>query len=89
VLNLNNIVFTLEFDDDPANSRANSYLKKGWTLLHVGTKLIDVLDNGQALYNTTYVVGANQQQYDDHKNESPDDANLDALIAKSENDVSK
>ncbi|API92671.1 MULTISPECIES: hypothetical protein [unclassified Virgibacillus] len=65
---MKDIVFTLEFDDDPANSRANEYLEKGWTLLHVGTKVVDI-HNGQFYYNTTYVVGANQTQYDDYKNE--------------------
>lgn len=62
------IVFTLEFDDDSANSRANSYLEKGWTLLHVGSKLIEY-HNEQAYYNTAYVVGANQEQYEQYKKE--------------------
>ena len=65
---MKDIVFTQEFDDDLANSRANEYLEKGWTLLHVGTKAIDI-SNGQFYYNTVYVVGANQQQYDDYKKE--------------------
>lgn len=69
---MKDIIFTLEFDDDSANSRANDYLEKGWTLLHVGTKLINTLDNGQAYYNTTYVVGANQQQYENYKKEEDD-----------------
>lgn len=60
------IVFTLEFDDDLANSRANDYLEKGWTLLHVGTKLIDY-SGDQAYYNTTYVLGANHEQYEQYK----------------------
>lgn len=33
---MDDIVFTLEFDDDAANSRGNSYLEKCWKLLHVG-----------------------------------------------------
>ncbi|MGD2434050.1 hypothetical protein [Bacillus velezensis] len=70
---MNDIVFTLEFDDDYANSAANEYLKNGWTLLHVGQKLIDTLDNGQAYYNTVYVVGANQQQYDEYQTELEND----------------
>ncbi|MGX5634285.1 hypothetical protein [Bacillus thuringiensis] len=64
---MKDIVFTLEFDDS-ANSRANNYLEKGWTLLHVGTKVID-LYNEQTYYNTAYVVGANQEQYDAYKKE--------------------
>ncbi|MCM3353174.1 hypothetical protein M3615_04800 [Bacillus halotolerans] len=70
---MNDIVFTLEFDDDYANSSANEYLKEGWTLLHVGQKLIDILDNGQVYYNTVYVVGANQQQYDEYQTELEND----------------
>ncbi|WP_223319029.1 hypothetical protein [Leuconostoc mesenteroides] len=66
---MNDIVFTIEFDDDSANSRANEYLSQGWTLLHVGQKLIDILENEQAYYNTTYVLGANQAQYDKYKEE--------------------
>ncbi|AVR33704.1 MULTISPECIES: hypothetical protein [Bacillus] len=69
---MKDIVFTLEFDDDIANSRANDYLEQGWTLLHVGTKLIDI-HNEQAYYNTTYVVGANQEQYDKYKKELEED----------------
>ncbi|MFJ7756284.1 hypothetical protein ACQKGI_20170 [Peribacillus muralis] len=70
---MNDIVFTLEFDDDSANSRANDYLEKGWKLLHVGTKMIDILNNGQAYYNTVYVVGANSQQYSEYKETSGKD----------------
>ncbi|BAR82944.1 hypothetical protein ACTFRD_30435 [Bacillus cereus group sp. MYBK249-1] len=69
---MKDIVFTLEFDDDSANSRANNYLEKGWTLLHVGTKVID-LYNEQTYYNTAYVVGANQEQYDAYKKELEED----------------
>ncbi len=65
---MENIVFTLEFDDDNANSKANNYLDKGWLLLHVGTKLIDY-HNEQAYYNTVYVVGANKDQYHEYKKE--------------------
>ncbi|WP_144505443.1 hypothetical protein [Bacillus mycoides] len=65
---MKDIVFILEFDDDAASSRANDYLEQGWTLLHVGTKLIDIY-NEQAYYNTTYVVGANQKQYNKYKKE--------------------
>lgn len=70
---MKDIVFTLEFDDDFANSRANNYLEKGWSLLHVGTKVVDISD-GQIYYNTAYVVGANQQQYDDYKEEEKNDS---------------
>ncbi len=66
---MKDIVFTLEFDDDSANSRANRYLEKGWTLLHVGTKTADI-HNGQSYYNTSYVVGANQEQYEQYKIDS-------------------
>ncbi|MDF2910628.1 MAG: hypothetical protein K0Q56_1509 [Sporolactobacillus laevolacticus] len=66
---MNDIVFTLEFDDDYANRRANKCLKKGWKLLHVGTKFLETLDNGQAYYNTAYVVGANQEIYDAYQKE--------------------
>ncbi len=38
------IVFTLEFDDDAANSKANELLQKGWLLLSVGPKLVDLID---------------------------------------------
>lgn len=63
-----NIYHTLEFDDDAANSRANEMLGKGWSLLHVGTKLVSY-ENGQAYYNTCYVVGGTKEQYDlDNKN---------------------
>lgn len=65
---MDEIVFSLEFDDDSANSRANDYLEKGWKLLHVGTKMIDIYE-GQAYYNTAYVVGATKAQYDLYKEE--------------------
>lgn len=61
---MDKIVFTLEFDGKFSNESANDYLAKGWTLLHVGTKLVATIENGQAEYETSYVVGANQEQYD-------------------------
>lgn len=64
---MDKIVFTLEFGDTSSNEDANKYLAKGWTLLHVGTKLVTILENGQADYETSYVVGANQSQYDEYK----------------------
>lgn len=67
---MDKVVFTLEFDDVSSNKRANEYLAKGWTLLHVGTKLVNTLDNDQADYETSYVVGANQVQYNSYKKES-------------------
>ncbi|MDT0163860.1 hypothetical protein [Bacillus sp. AG4(2022)] len=70
---MNDIVYTLEFDDDSANSRANEYLQKGWALIHVGTKLIDIVD-GQAYYNPVYVVGANQEQYDQYLKDLENDS---------------
>ncbi|WP_277585868.1 hypothetical protein [Psychrobacillus antarcticus] len=81
---MDKIVYTLEFDDDAANSRANDLLQKGWTLLHVGTKMIDTLNNGQAYYNTTYVVGANQEQYELFEIESSKESSLESLIKKLE-----
>lgn len=77
------IIYTLEFDDDAANSKANAFLEKGWTLLHVGTKLIDVYKE-QAHYNTVYVVGANQQQYDEYKQHFSQDEALEMIIRKME-----
>lgn len=62
-MDYSNIVFTLEFDDDLANSRANDLLKEGWLLISVGPKLVEILNNGQAYYNTVYVVGATEKQY--------------------------
>ena len=59
------IVFTLEFDDDMANDSANEYLEKGWLLLSVGPKVVDI-SNGQMYYNTAYVVGATKDQYDEY-----------------------
>lgn len=63
-MDFSKIIFTLEFDDDAANERANEYLEKGWLLISVGPKLIEILGNGQAYYNTCYVVGATKEQYD-------------------------
>lgn len=63
------IVYTVEFDDEPASDRANDLLEKGWILIHVGTKLVDVLENGQAYYLTSYVVGANATQRDEYLQE--------------------
>ena len=68
-MDFSNIVFTLEFDDDGANSSANHFLYKGWKLISVGTKLIDILDNNQAYYNTAYVVGATKEQYNEYLHE--------------------
>lgn len=64
-MDFSKIVFTLEFDDDMANDSANEYLEKGWLLLSVGPKVIDI-SNGQMYYNTAYVVGATKEQYDDY-----------------------
>lgn len=57
------IIFTLELDDASANSLANDYLNKGWLLISVGPKLIDIV-NDQAYYTTAYVVGATKEQYE-------------------------
>lgn len=64
---MNDIVFTLEFDDIYSNDRANKYLQKGWKLLHVGTKLVN--SDEPADYETSYVVGANAEQYAEYKKE--------------------
>lgn len=68
-MDYSDIVFTLELDSDSANSEANDYLSKGWLLISVGTKLIHILDNEQAYYNTAYVVGATKSQYKDYQQE--------------------
>ena len=59
--------FTLEFDDIYSNERANKYLQKGWKLLHVGTKLVN--SGEPADYETSYVVGANAEQYAEYQKE--------------------
>lgn len=64
---MNDIVFTLEFDDIYSNDRANEYLQKGWKLLHVGTKLVN--SDEPADYETSYVVGANAEQYAEYQKE--------------------
>jgi len=65
-MDLSQIVFTHEFDDDYANESANDYLQKGWMLIHVGTKLIEILNNGNVYNNTAYVVGATKDQYQEY-----------------------
>lgn len=64
---MNDIVFTLEFDGIYSNDRANKYLQKGWKLLHVGTKLVN--SDEPADYETSYVVGANAEQYAEYQKE--------------------
>ncbi|HDP4218432.1 TPA: hypothetical protein P6O42_002261, partial [Staphylococcus aureus] len=54
---MKNYYHLLSFDDDLANDAANDLLKEGWDIVHVGTKLVKILDNGQAYYNTEYVLG--------------------------------
>ncbi|HDD0210803.1 TPA: hypothetical protein O9509_001864 [Staphylococcus aureus] len=53
------------YADDDIN-KVNDYLEQGWELAHVGTKLVKILDNGQAYYNTEYVLGGTKEQYDKH-----------------------
>ncbi|SUK03258.1 hypothetical protein [Staphylococcus aureus] len=53
------------YADDDIN-KVNDYLEQGWELVHVGTKLVKILDNGQAYYNTEYVLGGTKEQYDKH-----------------------
>ena len=50
---MDKIVYTREFDSIDSNQSANEYLAKGWTFLHVGKKLVNTLDNGQAEYETS------------------------------------
>ncbi|WP_288718190.1 hypothetical protein [uncultured Limosilactobacillus sp.] len=79
---MENIVFTLQFSDLLANEHANAYLAKGWTLVSAGPVCAGMLDNGQADYEMSYVVGANQQQYDEYKKEQES-------LKSYENDVNK
>ncbi|MDR3241767.1 MAG: hypothetical protein LBT37_06310 [Lactobacillaceae bacterium] len=80
---MENIVFTLEFYDLQANQRANSYLQKGWQLLHVGSKHGDGSDdNGNYYLYTVYVVGANKQQYEQYlKDEKESSLQEDKLMS--------
>lgn len=73
---MDDIVFTLEFDDDSADSRTNEMLEKGWKLLHVGSKAIDFTNN-QYCYTTAYVVGANKEQHEQYKKEQEELKNND------------
>lgn len=85
---MNDIVFINELDDSLADKRVNDYLNKGWTLLHVGTKTVGTIDeNGQAIYHTVYVVGANQEQYDKYKQDSSMDTELESIISDLKNNV--
>ncbi|HHX0170557.1 TPA: hypothetical protein ACU3NT_001433 [Staphylococcus aureus] len=60
------LLSSLSFDDDLANNATNDLLKEGWDIVHVGTKLVKILDDGQAYYNTEYVLGGTKEQYDKH-----------------------
>lgn len=62
----------VEFDDDIAKDKANGLLERGWKLLHVGTKLIDIIENGQAYYNTAYVLGGSKNQYEQYQKDLND-----------------
>ncbi len=66
------IVYVLEFDDDSAAESANAKLAEGWQLISVGTKTIEILENGQVYYNTAYVVGATEKQRDRYLKEVED-----------------
>lgn len=67
---MDDIVFVEEFDGTDSKERANELLSKGWKLLHVGTKIVDVIDSiNQADYETSYVLGANKEQYEIYKKE--------------------
>ena len=71
---MDDIVFTLEFSDTTARDKANSYLQKGWKLLSVGPVCVDVMYNGQADYEMSYVLGANAEQYAEYQKENSDNA---------------
>lgn len=64
---MDNVERVVEFDDDIAKDKANGLLERGWKLLHVGTKLIDIIENGQAYYNTAYVLGGSKSQYEQYQ----------------------
>ena len=64
---MENIVYTIEFSGTDSNEKANAYLQKGWKLLHVGAKLVN--SDEPADYETAYVLGANQKQYEEYKRE--------------------
>jgi hypothetical protein len=68
---MENIVFILKFSDDTwALNKANNYLAKGWRLLHVGTETSsEQVNDGSYPLTTAYVVGANQEQYDEYLKE--------------------
>ncbi|KRK78785.1 hypothetical protein [Companilactobacillus nodensis] len=67
---MDDVVFTVEFDGTDSNERANELLSKNWKLLHVGTKCVDIIDStNQVDYETSYVLGANKEQYETYKNE--------------------
>ena len=78
---MEDIVFTLELDGGGANERSNNYLKKGWKLLHVGQKAFKVLENGQIYYSTVYVVGANNNVYDNWKKDQENSKQLEKEIS--------
>ena len=63
---IENLSHVLEFDCNDANSKANGLIEKGWKLLHVGTKLVDI-ENQQACYNTCYVLGGTKKQHNDYE----------------------
>lgn len=66
---MKDIVFVKELEGTTALKNANDYLKDGWQLLHVGTSLVGTLENGQADYETVYVVGADQEHYEKYQSD--------------------
>lgn len=61
------IVHVEELSDLTAKDKANELLQKGWTLISVGTKFMDLLSSGYPDYEPFYVVGATQAQWDDYQ----------------------
>ncbi|MFT8324827.1 hypothetical protein [Oenococcus sicerae] len=63
---MDDIVFTLEFNGDTANSEVNQHLISGWKLLHVGQHSYKDAD-GQLMQEVIYVIGADKKAYKQHK----------------------
>ena len=69
---MKDVVFVKQLEGATAEKNANQYLKDGWQLLHVVTNLAGILENGQAEYETIYVVGADQAHYDKYQSDLKD-----------------
>lgn len=61
---MDNAYHLIEYDDQTALEDANQALKKGWSLIHVGTKSEDTpSDSGQEIYINSYIFGLDKEQY--------------------------